>query len=88
MRFRAALVSLVLALLACAAMAAEPVNINEADAATLAAAITGVGDARAEAIVAFRAKHGPFKSVDDLLLVRGIGAATLEQNRDRLMVAD
>jgi len=66
--------------------AAEPVNINTADAATLAAAIKGVGQARAEAIVAYRTKHGPFATVDDLALVSGVGARLVQSNREQLTV--
>ncbi len=68
--------------------AAEPVDINSADAAALAQAMKGVGPAKAEAIVAFRAKNGPFKSVEDLALVQGIGEKTVEMNRDHLTVAE
>lgn len=60
---------------------AEPVNINTADAATLASAMKGIGMAKAEAIVAYRTEHGPFKQVEDLLKVKGIGEKTLESNR-------
>ena len=67
--------------------AAGPVDINTADAGTLAETIKGVGKAKAEAIVAYREKHGPFKSVDDLSLVQGIGLKTIEQNRDNLTVS-
>lgn len=67
--------------------AGERINLNAADAATLAAGIDGIGPAKAAAIVAYRAEHGPFKTVDDLLLVRGIGQATLDRNRDRLTAA-
>lgn len=64
--------------------AAEALDINSADAASLAATITGIGPARAEAIIAFRKANGPFASVDDLVLVRGIGNATVDKNRDKL----
>lgn len=64
--------------------AAEAVDINSADADSLAAAITGIGPARAQAIVAFRKANGPFASVDDLVLVKGIGAATVDKNRANL----
>lgn len=67
--------------------AGERINLNAADAAALAAGIDGIGPAKAAAIVAYRAEHGPFKTVDDLLLVRGIGQATLDRNRDRLTAA-
>ena len=60
---------------------AQPVNINRADAATLADSLKGIGMRKAEAIVAYRTEHGPFKSVDELANVKGIGAKTLEQLR-------
>jgi len=68
--------------------AAEPVNINTADAAALAEVISGVGEKRAEAIVAYRAQHGPFASVDELTQIRGIGEKIIEQSRDKLTVKD
>jgi len=61
--------------------AAQPVNINRADAATIAGSLRGIGLRKAEAIVAYRTEHGPFKSVDELVNVKGIGAKTLEQLR-------
>ena len=66
--------------------AIEPVDINSADAQALAEAIKGVGLSRATAIVTYRDKHGAFESVDDLTLVRGIGAKTIDENRDALSV--
>jgi len=62
------------------------VNINTADAATLAAALDGVGASRAKAIVEYRDAHGPFKSVDDLAQVKGIGERVVDANRARLKV--
>lgn len=79
------LLSLVLAL---PAMAADTVDINTADAATLAAVLDGVGEAKAEAIVAYREENGPFQSVDQLAEVKGIGLKTLEKNRDRIAPID
>jgi competence protein ComEA len=74
-----------LALLACGAVfAAEPVNINTADAESLAAAISGVGLKRAEAIIAYRDKNGPFESVSELVEVRGLGEKIVEKSRDQL----
>ncbi len=61
-------------------------NINEDDATTLAALLTGIGETRALAIVAHREQHGPFSSVDDLAEVAGIGPATVAANRDRMVV--
>lgn len=63
---------------------AQPVNINTADAATLADMLRGIGLRKAEAIVAYRSANGPFKSVDDLVNVKGIGSKTLEQLRPQL----
>ena len=60
---------------------AAPVNINTASAAELEA-LPGVGPTTAEAIISHRESAGPFASVDDLLDVRGIGEAKLEQIRD------
>jgi competence protein ComEA len=57
------------------------VNINTADAATLASSLKGVGPAKAEEIVRYREAYGPFKSVDELTDVKGIGNSTLEGNR-------
>lgn len=66
---------------------AEPVNINTADAATLAKNINGVGEKKAVAIIEYRKAHGPFKKVEDLMKVKGISQKTLEKNRDNLTVA-
>lgn len=67
--------------------AAPPqVNINNADAATLAQTLEGVGEQKASAIVAHRKKHGPFKSVDGLDQVKGIGEKILEKNRARIVL--
>jgi competence protein ComEA len=78
---------LLAALLAGPAFAAdEQVDINSADAATLDRVLDGVGPSKAEAIVAHRTQHGAFRSVEELAEVKGIGLATIEQNRDRITV--
>ncbi len=77
---------LALALGAAGAVLAAPVDINTADAAAIAAAMKGVGLKKAEAIVAYRKAHGPFKRVEDLTLVKGIGIKTVEKNRANLTV--
>ena len=69
-------------------LAATPVNINQADAATIAKSLDGIGQAKAEAIVAWREAHGPFKKADDLKHVKGIGKATIERNRGAILFAD
>ena len=62
------------------------VNINTADAQTLAVALDGVGASRAKAIVEYRDAHGPFRSVDDLAQVKGIGERVVDANRAHLTV--
>ena len=62
------------------------VDLNEADAPTLQRELSGIGEAKAKAIVAHRDSNGPFASVDELLEVKGIGKAILDKNRDRLAV--
>ena len=64
--------------------ASQQVNINTADVATLAGSLRGVGIKKAEAIVAYRSEHGPFKSVDELVNVKGIGDKMLEQLRSQV----
>ncbi len=77
-----------IALLGFAPMAlyAEPVNINSADAAAIAKALVGVGLAKAQAIVTYRQQHGPFKTADELALVKGIGPKVIEKNRANIRV--
>ena len=65
---------------------AGPVNVNTADAETISAELQGVGISKALAIVDYRKAHGPFKSVDDLTLVKGIGERTVEINRANILL--
>jgi competence protein ComEA len=67
---------------------AGPVDLNTADAATLAKELDGIGAARAKAIVEYRERNGKFKSVDELLNVKGIGPQVLEQNKGNLQVRE
>jgi competence protein ComEA len=82
-------IAAVFALLAAPTAAlAGPVNVNTADAETISAELKGVGLAKAKAIVEYRQKHGPFRSADDLSLVKGIGERTVELNRSDIKVSD
>ena len=65
---------------------AGPVNVNTADAETISAELKGVGLSKALAIVDYRKAHGPFKSADDLTLVKGIGERTVEINRAYILL--
>ncbi|MCG8324910.1 MAG: ComEA family DNA-binding protein [Thiotrichales bacterium] len=68
--------------------AADTININTADKVTLMEMIKGIGEKKAEAIISYREQYGPFKNVDELAQVSGIGEATVEKNRHRLTTAD
>ncbi len=59
-------------------------NLNTADATTLAKELDGIGPAKAQAIVEYRQKNGPFRSAEDLLKVEGIGQKVLDQNRGNI----
>jgi len=63
-------------------------DINSADAAAIAAALDGVGLTKAQEIVAYREMFGDFHSVEELAEVKGIGAATVEKNRQRIIVVN
>ena len=60
------------------------VNVNEADAQTLADVLKGVGVKRAQAIVDYREEHGKFFTPEELTAVRGIGKSTVKRNRARI----
>lgn len=64
--------------------ASNPIDINTATATEMAAVMTGVGPAKAQAIVDYRTEKGAFVSIDELTEVQGIGPATLERNRSVL----
>jgi competence protein ComEA len=85
---RLSIIAAAIALLAAPTLVfADPVNINTADAETISAELKGVGLAKARAIVEYRKKHGPFRSADDLSLVKGIGERTVELNRSDIVVS-
>lgn len=63
---------------------ADKLNINTADAATIAAEMNGLGECRAKEIVRYREQVGKFKSIDELENVSGIGYKTVEKNRDSI----
>jgi competence protein ComEA len=73
-------------LLSLSAFAAQPVNVNTADAETIAENLSGVGLSKAQAIVAYREAHGTFKHADELVNVKGIGLRTIDKNREYILV--
>lgn len=64
-----------------------PVNLNTADASQIEGKVKGIGQKRAEAIVAYRTEHGAFKSFDDLANVKGIGETFVKSHLDALQKA-
>src|SRR5229473_2631163 len=64
---------------------AKPVNLNTATSEELQQ-VPGIGPATAEKILQMRKSYGAFKSVDDLLAIRGLGAKRLEKMRKYLTV--
>jgi competence protein ComEA len=81
------LLSLVLSFaMSLSAFAAASVDINSADAASIAKALNGIGQKKAEAIVAYRKEHGAFKSADELTHVKGVSQNLVDKNRDSIAV--
>ena len=64
---------------------AAKVNINKASVADLME-LKNIGEKYAERIVAYREKNGPFKKIEDIMNVKGIGPKILELNKDRITV--
>lgn len=62
------------------------VNLNTADAETLKRELSGIGAAKAQAIVTYRDTHGAFTSVDEMLEVNGVGKSLLDRNIEKLTV--
>ena len=66
------------------AMAA--VNVNTATKEELLS-VKGIGEKRAQAIIDYRTKNGPFKTVDDLTKVEGIGPGIMKQIKSQVAVS-
>ena len=62
---------------------ADKININTANAEEFKT-LSGIGDAKANAIVEYRQQNGNFTKIEDLTKVSGIGEATLAKIKDRL----
>lgn len=63
------------------------VNINTADAETIASVLSGVGLKKAQAIVEHRENQGRFDAATDLTKVKGIGEATVTRNASKIVVS-
>ncbi|MFT6625417.1 MAG: competence protein ComEA [Cycloclasticus sp.] len=67
-------------------LSAFAVNVNTASAEEISEELKGIGIAKAGAIVRYREEKGPFKSLQDLINVKGIGAATVDKNRENIQL--
>ncbi|HBT95530.1 MAG TPA: competence protein ComEA, partial [Coriobacteriia bacterium] len=63
----------------------QPININTADS-TLLQTLTGIGEATAKKIIDYREKNGPFKNIEDIKNVSGIGDKKFEALADMICV--
>ncbi len=82
-----AIASLLLSLFVSPVVLAETVNINTADVAALDA-LDGIGEKKAEAIVAYRTENGEFKTLEDLKEVSGIGDKLFDKIKDQIALTD
>lgn len=63
----------------------DKVDLNSADEAKLTT-LPGIGPSKAQAIIAYREESGPYKTIEDLKNVSGIGDKTFEKLKDKIMV--
>jgi competence protein ComEA len=63
----------------------EKIDLNKADLAQLVGAMKGIGQKRAEAIIAYREEHHGFKSIEELAAVKGIGQHFFDAHKDELI---
>lgn len=65
----------------------QKININTAEA-WLLEALPDIGPSRADDIITYRETNGPFKSIDDLMKIKGIGQSTFNKLKDKVTVED
>ena len=86
---RALAVALIVCLMPLSAAAqSKSVNVNTADAATIASVLSGVGLTKAQAIVRYREQNGRFDTPMDLTKVKGIGPAIVAKNEGRILIGE
>ena len=66
----------------------QSVDLNSASAEQLASTLVGVGAAKAQAIIRYRDEVGPFRSVEELEEVKGIGSSIMKRNKARISVSN
>lgn len=65
--------------------AGQRINLNTADVSQLST-LTGVGESKALAIIAYREENGPFTSIEDIMNVPGIKEGTYEKIKDKIAI--
>ncbi len=78
--------SLFVLLLSSSLVLAAPVSINDASAEQITNSLKGIGPSKAAAIIKYRSENGPFKTVDELTEIKGIGPKTIERNRVDIII--
>ena len=63
----------------------QKINLNTADVSQLTT-LTGVGESKALAIIAYREENGPFTSIEDIMNVPGIKEGTYEKIKDKIAI--
>ena len=86
-RFKGLAAGLLLIVTGMASAWAGPVDLNSADAETIARELNGIGTTKAQAIVEYREKNGSFSSAEDLLNVTGIGPQILRANKTNILLS-
>lgn len=86
-KFAVAMITATVLLFSQLSVAADVVNINRADAATMIENLKGIGEVKARAIVSYRKKNGNFNSIEDLLNVKGIGEGLIKKNRRYMSIS-
>ncbi len=69
-------------------VSAEVVNLNKADAASLAHYLKGVGEKKAESIIEYRTEHEKFNAIEEIMEVKGIGEGIFNKIKDNLSLTE
>ena len=77
---------IILLILCCTSAIAAPVNVNLDTADQIAKSLNGIGPSKAAAIVQYREVNGPFKTVDELKYVKGIGKKIIDKNKQDIIL--